>query len=96
METLTGPLTVSEIKRGYTKLPLKYVCPKCKSEIQNDLADGDNYISYPGHDDEEHETYFYCETCEKNGEKQFEYELPIKVVKTEITIEFDRNKIKSV
>ena len=96
METLTGFLDVSEIKRGYTKLPISYICPICKTELHNDLWDGDNYIEYPGHEDEVQVTHFFCEKCYKDKEKQFEYELPIKIIKTEIVIEFDRDKIKGV
>lgn len=93
METLTGKLDISEIKRGYAVLPIEYVCPQCESVLKNDLTEGDSYIIYPAHDDEDHDTHFYCKKCDDKEEKIFEYRLPVKVIKSEITIEFDRTKI---
>jgi hypothetical protein len=80
METITGNVEISGIKRCYVDAQIKINCPQCKSELICDL--GDQYLSHPeiGIQDQ---GGAYCDKCEDH------VMFPIKVTAATVTIEYD-------
>lgn len=90
MKTVKGSLDVSGIKRCYVDIQIKVSCPNCGAELIRNFAD--DYISHP-ENGENDSISVYCETCD-DGTTPCEFEVPIKIVDTVMTIEIDDSDLK--
>ena len=87
MTKKSGRIDISIIKRCYVDLILAIKCPNCKDELHCDISIYP--LCYPKAGNEE-TAYFYCKNCEK------EFELPIKITKAELEIEYNEGDIYEI
>ncbi len=84
----SGNIDLSQIKRGnFPGLVCSAKCPTCGTEMSLDFGECDEYIYYPEIGKSALIT-FTCLTCEKRGHQPFEWEVPFKIIKAEVSVEY--------
>ena len=84
MQTESGDINLSDVKRCYVDLKVTAICPQCQSVVTHDFTQ--HYLSYPELNYDGDSCAGYCEKCDRH------VVWPMTLKKAKATIEHDPSK----
>lgn len=93
-QELKGNIDTSKIKRCYLEgAELEVKCPNCGKMMNHDF--GDQYLMYPQAGTIDN-AFFVCDNCDPDLDGYSEFELPLSIVSTVMTIEYDLKELREL